>query len=159
MARQEMTDDFVIVNGDVVFTNKLLDGLIQHNHNICVAIHRKTCYDQEDMKVITIDEVVNRISKEIPLSDANGESIGMIKFANKANQILIDTLDKMVRNKEYINAFFPRALQKISDNGFQVHYFEASPEDSVEIDFHPDLDEVRASLEKFTSKISLWINR
>jgi L-glutamine-phosphate cytidylyltransferase len=156
MARYEMIGDFVILNGDVIFNTRVIEGLLKSNHNICMAIQRKSSYDQEDMKVITATDSIVRISKGIPLEEANGESIGIIKFNEKGKNILLMTMEKMAREKDSLMAFFPAALQRIADESYPVNYLEISTEDSAEVDFHPDLELVKTNLALFSSKIVKW---
>jgi L-glutamine-phosphate cytidylyltransferase len=156
MARGEMKEDFIIVNGDVIYNSNITNALLKNNNDICVVISKKNSYDQEDMKVITDETFIHRMGKDIPVEESNGESIGMIKFQRKGKAIIAEVLDSAVKNKAYLTAFFPAALQLIIDKGFPVHYMVSSSEDSAEIDFHPDLNEVKSSLDKYCRKIDNW---
>ncbi len=143
MAKSEMTDDFIVVNGDVIFNNNVLTGLLKNKNDICITIHQKAGYDPEDMKVIAADGLINKVSKEIPVSEANGESIGMLKFMGKGRTNFVLALDRLVRQKEYLKAFLPSALQNLSDHGFPVNYFECDSKDWTEIDFISDLENAK----------------
>jgi L-glutamine-phosphate cytidylyltransferase len=156
MARYEMTDDFIIINGDVIFNSNVIKGLLNANTDICIAINKKEQYDEEDMKVKINDGVISSISKEIPIDEADGESIGMIKFRTKGKARLISTLDNLVRNKKFVMAFLPAAIQRIIEEGYTVNFFQSSPDDSAEIDFHPDLEAVKTNLDKYCTKIMKW---
>ena len=76
-ARHEMASDFIIINGDDIFKESVLSGLIKYDKNeiITMVIDRKKKYDLDDMKLIIKNEKILRVSKNIPLDEANGESI------------------------------------------------------------------------------------
>ena len=53
-ARHEMESDFIIINGDDIFNDSVLFGLLEHDKNelITMVIDRKETYDEDDMKLI-----------------------------------------------------------------------------------------------------------
>ena len=98
-AKGEMTDNFILVNGDDVFKSKVLQKLIDEKEDIGMVIDKKKNYDEDDMKVVVKDNQILEVSKKIGKKSANGESIGMIKFQNGANIKLRDTLNDMIKVK------------------------------------------------------------
>lgn len=149
MARYEMQGDFVLMNGDDVFHHRVLEGLLKNDAEICMVIDRKDKYEDDDMKAVTEGNRVYKVSKEIPAEEANGESIGMIKFQGNGKKKFIATLEEMVRKRENLDVFYLAALQQIMDDAFPVHYFECSAEDWGEIDFHPDLKFIRENIDRY----------
>lgn len=149
MARYEMQDDFVLMNGDDVFHHRVLKGLLKNDAEICMVIDRKDKYEEDDMKVVTEGDRVYKVSKEIPAEEANGESIGIMKFQGNGKKKFVTTLEEMVRKREKLNVFYLAALQQIMDDAFPVHYFECSAEDWGEIDFHPDLKFIRENIDRY----------
>ena len=53
-AKHEMEIDFIIINGDDIFKDSVLLGLLEHDNNemITMVIDRKKKYDHDDMKLI-----------------------------------------------------------------------------------------------------------
>ena len=74
----------------------MLLGLLEHDNNqmITMVIDRKKKYDQDDMKLIIENGKVLKVSKKIPLNEANGESIGMIRVTGEAKTLMIDTMER-----------------------------------------------------------------
>jgi len=153
LAIRETSENFVLVNGDDVFKRKVLEGLLNCTNDITMVIDRKDKYDEDDMKVVTDGELVLKVSKEIPVEEANGESIGMILFRRKGRSIIRETLERMVRVDENKNIFYLAALQNIMDKGYPVHFHECSPQDWAEIDFHSDLSFIRRHINRYASEI------
>ena len=156
MARYEMYGDFVLVNGDDVFHPHVLEGLLKNDTEICMVIDRKEEYMEDDMKVVTKGDGVYKVSKGIPAEEANGESIGMMKFQGNGKKKFVTTLEKMVRKKENLNKFYLATLQQIMDDGFPVHYFECSVRDWGEIDIHPDLKYIQKNIDKYFDVVKGW---
>ena len=156
-ARHEMTSDFIIINGDDIFKESVLSGLIKYDKNkiITMVIDRKKKYDLDDMKLIVKNEKIFRVSKKIPLDEANGESIGMIRVTGEARSIIVDTMEKMVRNKKYMDVFYLEMIQKLINKGISVGSYEISSKDWAEIDFHPDLEDINKMISRFNKD---WFN-
>lgn len=139
MARHFMQEDFITINGDDIFKPVVIENLLKSEHNITMVIDEKPEYDDDDMKVIHKNGLVQQVSKKIPVSEANGESVGIIKFTGKGRQIYIDTLEEMVRDEENMNAFYLKAIQQVINKGYPVNFSMCKPDDWGELDFHPDL--------------------
>ena len=155
-SRHEMESDFIIINGDDIFNDSVLLGLLEHDKNelITMVIDRKETYDEDDMKLIVENGRILEVSKKIPLNEANGESIGMIRVTGEAKGIMVDTMERMVRNKKNMQVFYLAMIQELINQGIVVGYHEISSKDWAEIDFHPDLEDIRKKISTFNKE---WI--
>lgn len=151
MAKQKMRDEFIVVNGDDIFHPRVLKGLLEvpEEKEICMVISRKKKYLHEHMKVITKRNRVYKVSKEIDLEKATGESIGMIRFLKNGAGKAVETMEKMMRDGIGLKVFWLEVLQQLMDEDFPVYYHAAKETDWAEIDFHPELEAVKASLDGF----------
>lgn len=143
MARHYMKNDFITINGDDMFTSKIIKNLLESKHNITMVMDEKEVYDEDDMKIIHQDGLVLQVSKKIDPAKANGESVGIIKFSGHGPQIYVNMLEEMVRHPENMNVFYLQAIQEIINKGYPVHYSLCSSADWGELDFHPDLVLIR----------------
>lgn len=143
LARHFMKDDFITINGDDMFTASVISDLMLSKNNITMVMDEKEEYDEDDMKMIHHDGLVEEVSKQIDPAKANGESVGIIKFSGHGPQIYVNTLEEMVRHPENKNVFYLKAIQKIIDKGYPVHFSKCNEEDWGELDFHPDLMMIR----------------
>lgn len=143
MARHYFSEEFITINGDDMFDASVIKGLMLSSHPITMVTDVKDQYDDDDMKIISKDGLVKRVSKKIPLEKANGESVGIIKFSGEGPGIYRDMLESMVRDPANLNVFYLRAIQNIIDAGHEVHFSLCDPNDWGEIDFHPDLEMIR----------------
>jgi choline kinase len=147
-AREEMGEDFIIVNGDDVFDDKVVPGLlaVDPSKEICMVIDRKPSYDEDDMKVVLRGDLVVRVGKDIRPAEASAESIGMIRVVGRGRMVLRDKLDALVRTPEGKQVFYLHAFNLLMQSGWPVHFHEILPEQWSEIDFHPDLDVMRSKI-------------
>jgi choline kinase len=148
MARHLMDDEFITINGDDLFKPSVIENLLKSKNNITMVIDEKEKYDEDDMKVVHHDGLIQKVSKKIPIVETNGESIGIIKFSGKGPKIYVNVLEEMVRKKENLNIFYLQAIQEIINKGYPVHFSKCAPDDWAELDFHPDLVLIKQYLKK-----------
>lgn len=79
--REEMNEDFILLNGDTLFEAAVLNKLLASPASpITVTINHKDRYDADDMKVSLEHNQLIRIGKKLSDEETSGESIGMILF-------------------------------------------------------------------------------
>lgn len=149
MARHHMTDEFISINGDDVFSAEVIENLLKCDNDITMVIDEKEDYDDDDMKVVHKDGEILEVSKKIEKDRANGESVGIIKFAKKGPKIYTEMLDQMVRDPQNRNVFYLKAIQEIINKGYKINYSMCKESDWAEIDFHPDLKMIRTYLSRY----------
>ena len=147
MAMPHIEEDFVLVNGDDIYRSEVFENLLAADGDVVMVVSRKESYDEDDMKVRISGDRVYKVSKELTADEANGESIGMIKFRGQGRRWFADELNRMVRIKENLNVYYLSAIQAVMDAGLPVNYVSCAPDDWAEIDFHPDLVALKASLD------------
>ena len=148
LARPSMNGDFVLLNGDTLFEDRVLERLLEGASSpITVTIDHKARYDDDDMKVsLGAEGRLLAIGKQLPAETVGGESIGMLCFRGTGVKSFRDELDQAIRRSEglrawylsVVNAMAPRVpVGTVSIDGLWWR----------EIDSRADLDGVRASFE------------
>ena len=159
MARHYMDEDFIVVNGDDIFHKSVIEGLVNiKDDGIWMTISRKEKYDWDDMKIIEKDGRILKVSKKIPLEEANGESIGMILFRGKEREKFVRLLWEVMHDPEALNVFWLHAIQKAIDQGIPVKPYEVDRDKWAEMDFHPDLEFIYQHLTRFTTEKTVLEN-
>ena len=159
LALPYLQDDFMVINGDDVYDSSVPQGLVAVNpdKDVVMTVDRKEKYDDDDMKVTIKGDRVLKVGKDIPLDEANGESIGMIRFGGAGACRFRETLDRIVRLPSGRQVFWLNAVQRLIDRGYMVHWYECSPDSWAEIDFHPDLQLVRnAVIDNYAEITQRW---
>lgn len=139
MAMPYIDSEFIIVNGDDVFRPEVVSRLLTADGEVTMVVSHKDAYDEDDMKVHIDGGSIRKVSKELTADQANGESIGMIKFSKAGRDWFFAELARAVRTKEALDWYYLRALQNMMDAGLPVGHSPCAPSEWAEIDFHPDL--------------------
>lgn len=151
LAKYYMQEDFIIANGDDLIDYDVFRGLAQNHHDgIFLTISKKERYSDDDMKVIFKNGGIVEVSKLIDSQKADGESIGLaLVSGQKYRDLFKGTLEELARNREYLNRFWLEVFNSISDRGIPINYFEINRTKWMEVDFHPDLEELKKRLGEF----------
>ena len=117
-ARNEMTNDFILLNGDTVFESAVLERLLQAPHApITLVTDEKLHYDADDMKVIVKNTQLVRIGKTLPLEMVNGEAIGMIRFQGNGPQLFCAAIERRVRQPESLKQWYLSLIDELAQQG------------------------------------------
>lgn len=146
MAKQAMDEDFIIQNGDNILTSDVYKKLIENsNDGIFLTTCTKDSYDADDMKVIINNGSIEKVSKLIEPENTNAESIGLVLIRGKKYRNIFKAhLEKLARNKEYLNKFWLEVFNSLSENGIDIRPFEIDAKNRWhEVDIHLDLKQAR----------------
>ena len=116
MARNEMDDDFVLLNGDTVFEPGVLGRLLDAPQRpVVMGIDHKAHYDEDDMKVQLQGGRLLRVGKELPLDQVDGESIGMMVFRGDGPGLFRQALERAVSRPEAKNRWYLSVLDEMAE--------------------------------------------
>lgn len=119
MARYEMDEPFVIVNGDTLFEAAVMRRLLASDASLPIrlATDVKPEYDADDMKIVADGLTLRRVGKKLDLATVNGESIGMMVFRGDGPRLFRDRLDQIVRRSEGLGRWYLSAIDEIAADG------------------------------------------
>lgn len=148
LARPEMTEDFLVLNGDTLFEPAVLDRLLTSPPApLTVTINEKASgYDDDDMKVrLNGGRRLKNVSKKLD-GQIDGESIGLMRFQGEGIERFKQALDAAVRTQSGLSAWY---LQVVDTLASAMH-IETTPITGLwwgEVDCVEDLVSVREGLE------------
>jgi choline kinase len=107
-ATAEMTEDFVLLNGDTLFEPEVLQRvLMSPEAPVTLAINRKVDYDDDDMKVVLNGRRrLKAVGKTLPLAEVNGESIGLMIFRGQGVGAFRAALGEAIRKPESLHQWY-----------------------------------------------------
>ncbi len=115
MARHAMAGDFLLINGDTLFSPGLVEAVLASPPQpVQVTIDRKPVYDADDMKVTLDGTRLRAIGKLLPPEESHGESIGMLRFMGEGARLFGAKLGDMMRTGEGVGAWFLRAVDALA---------------------------------------------
>ena len=150
LTKHEMDDDFMVTNGDNLFSPEVFKGLVEENsEGIFLSVSIKDKYDYDDMKVTLQDNLVARVNKRIEIEETHGESPGLAMLRGaRARNLFKDHLEILARNKRYINTFWLEVFNLLYERGIPVNpwMFDGTTQ-WQEVDFHVDVEKVKSVLQ------------
>jgi choline kinase len=138
-AREDMNEDFLLINGDTLFESEVIDRLLASPPApVTIAMGRKTSYDADDMKVQCDGNLLRRVGKDLPLSQTDGESIGVLLFRGEGPRLFRAALARAMQSPGAERKYYLSAVNELAMEG---HVRTASVEGLqwAEIDYWPDL--------------------
>lgn len=140
MAREELSGDCLVWNGDTLVSNALMSRVVGNDRSgITVTIDRKDSYDDDDMKVVVGDEGrLRAIGKRIA-TGVNGESIGLLAFRGGGAKQFREAIERAMRTSEGTTIWYLRVIHHLAQNG-EVWTLDIKGEEWGEVDFPPDVE-------------------
>ncbi len=139
VVRNEMAEDFLLLNGDTLFDTSVLKRLLTAKPQpITVTIDKKASYDDDDMKVVLDGERLARIGKDLPLDKVDAESIGMLLFRGAGTALFQKTIEQVLRTPEGTRRWYLSVINELAQTTpIATCCIAGSP--WAEVDFPADL--------------------
>ncbi|MDP3981675.1 MAG: NTP transferase domain-containing protein [Chlamydiota bacterium] len=136
------SDDFLIMDADVVFDFKLINRLIRSRHQNCVLLDRDFTDTGEEMKLGVRSERVQKISKSLHETyDLIGEGVGFYKIAQASLDGLIQHCRSMIEEGKDELAY--EDVIDVWCRNAQLGFELVNRLAWTEIDFFKDLEKAR----------------
>ncbi|MBT7903315.1 NTP transferase domain-containing protein [Candidatus Woesearchaeota archaeon] len=109
LAREQLIDGGIIINGDTIFNENILKSLLSTKHkNAAVVDMNSTRLDEDAMKVTIKNNCISEISKNIPFETSQGHAIGVYKFSKEGMAEYFKEIETLVNsNITNINHLVP----------------------------------------------------
>lgn len=156
-ARHSLDRSFVLLNGDNLFHPNILESLTSAREGCCLMISQKDCYDGDDMKVRTAGTRIVEIGKELDPNTADAESIGIMRFASGAVDVLKERLENIVSGDRETDCCYLTAVQAMIDTSYPVHFRDAGGLPWADVDTFDDLSFARTHMSMFSQSARDWL--
>jgi choline kinase len=153
MAREELTGDCLVWNGDTLVSDSLMGKVVGNGRaGICVTIDRKDTYDDDDMKVVVGDDGrLQAIGKRLALDRVNGESIGLLAFRGDGSTRFREAIDRDIRTSEGTTIWYLRVIHHIAQTS-DVWTLDINGEEWGEVDFPEDVERAQVLVAGWDAK-------
>lgn len=92
--KQLRNRDFIIINGDNVFDEKIIENLLESDSTAMIIDNHKKL-NQESFKIMIEDSIIKDMGKEISIESSSGEFIGISKVASGDVELFAEILSKL----------------------------------------------------------------
>lgn len=145
-ARAEFDDDCIVSYSDILFTQEMLQGMMEEKHDFTVAVddnwkeywqarYGRVDFDTESMVIDDMDNILS-LGQEAPnIDEISARYIGLLKFSKKGLGQIVDILEKaypfyedkpwMLSGKHIRQAYMTDLLMALIKDGHEVkasHY-------------------------------------
>lgn len=119
VARHEMTEPFILMNGDTLFEAAIMQQLLESDSGkvITLAADHKDSYDDDDMKIVSESGVLLRVGKTLDTRNVNAESIGMMKFSPTGARTFTDKVSHLMRYDTGMSRWYLSAIDELAQDG------------------------------------------
>jgi choline kinase len=132
-------DDMLLMDSDIVFNWQIIEKLLSSEKKNCLALKRHEL-SEEEIKVRTdLGGRVLEISKEVKLSEAAGESVGIELFGREVIPALFKVIDHKVNIEKNVNQFYEAAFQELINISHEIYVVDITEYFCMEIDTPEDL--------------------
>lgn len=141
IVRDQMQDDFLILNGDTLVSQEIVARVQQGSDwPIAVTVDVKPAYDSDDMKVSRGENGrLARIGKTLTAEESNAESIGFLAFRGDGADLFRETVRQTMRTPDGVNHWYLKVIDMIADSG-KVGTASIEGMDWAEVDFLNDIE-------------------
>ncbi|MCB2051564.1 MAG: phosphocholine cytidylyltransferase family protein [Novosphingobium sp.] len=141
IVRDQMQDDFLILNGDTLVSQEIVARVQQGSDwPIAVTVDVKPAYDSDDMKVSRGENGrLARIGKTLTAEESNAESIGFLAFRGDGADLFRETVRQTMRTPDGVNHWYLKVIDMIADSG-KVGTVSIEGMDWAEVDFLNDIE-------------------
>lgn len=145
MARKSMRKDFLLINGDTLFSPELLQTVLAAPaKDIAVTIDQKGYYDGDDMKVTLKGSELVAIGKTLALADTDGESIGMLRFMGAGPIVFRNELKRLMKTPDGTKSWFLSAIHGLAQAEQVIDTINIKGADWSELDTPEDYEICRS---------------
>jgi len=148
LARDELSEGFLVLNSDVLFHPALLDRLLRCDYEdaLLASLRQRNMplLGDEEMKVRVEGDRLLDISKSMAPSEAHGENVGIARFGVDGARLFIDLMNSEISgggHKEWV----PRVFQRFVAHR-DLHVVDTAPYPWIEIDFPEDYHQAVAEV-------------
>jgi len=152
MARSAMDSDFLLINGDTLFTSNVASRVLSRSGDgITLTIARKDIYDDDDMKVIEDQGRLLDIGKKLNRAAVNAESIGMIAFRGSGVETFRSHIDDRIRQPDSLSQYYLAIIDDLA-KAERINVAEIPQGDWCEVDFTEDLERAREMVQVWSAR-------
>jgi choline kinase len=138
LIRGELAGGGLLLNGDTLFEPAVAERLLAAPPApITVTIDRKSTYDADDMKVMTLGDALLAIGKKIETYDA--ESIGLLRFSVAGAKAFAAGLERAVRQPDGLKRWYLSVIDDLAREPGLVQVRSIEGLDWAEMDFPADV--------------------
>ncbi len=143
-ARKELHDDIIMMHGDLVFSSKVLKGIINEK-NSTMVVSSTLPLPEKDFKSVITNGVIEKIG--INYFDNAQAAQPLYKLNKKDWEIWLDNIISFCENNN-VNCYAENAFNEVSDR-CRIYPYDVKDELCSEIDNVEDLEVIKMKVKEY----------
>ncbi len=133
-----------LLDSDILFEPAVIDRILAGEAPNRLGLRTTGSVGEEEMKVSLGDDgrVIN-LTKEMPVNEAAGESVGLEVFSGEFVTAMMKVLTRRMKTDGYVNEYYEAAFVELMEAGHKVMPIDLGDILCMEIDTPEDLDSAR----------------
>lgn len=129
----------LLLDSDIIFDKRIIQKLLNSGHEDCLALIEHELSGEEIKVKIDEQSRILEIGKEVKITEASGESIGIELFSTKMVSELFNAMEQKIITEKKPDIFYEAAFQNLINEGKSIYAVDASEYFCMEIDTPEDL--------------------
>jgi len=157
LTKKFISSDILLLDSDILFDYRIIKLLLESEHKDCISVNYTDKLDKEQIKVETDKKKrILKIGKDVDISKAVGESIGIEKFDYRTMKIMFEILERKIVKEKNVNEFYEVTFQEMIDADKTAGFFSVDISDynCIEIDTIEDYENAGLMLNSTLSGIT-----
>lgn len=152
MGMEALHDDFIYLHADTLCEPSIFEKLVYPKADVVLPVEYRK-WNEEAMKVRSENGKIVQITKQMPVTEAEGEFIGMAAFKKEVVSSLKEKTKQLMKEKAFTD-YFESAIQRLIDEEkFQIEAVSTDGAFWAEIDFLEDYEEAAAQIPESLTEI------
>lgn len=152
MGMEALHDDFIYLHADTLCEPSIFEKLVYPKADVVLPVEYRK-WNEEAMKVRSENGKIVQITKQMPVTEAEGEFIGMAAFKKEVVSLLKEKTKQLMKEKAFTD-YFESAIQRLIDEeDFQIEAVSTDGAFWAEIDFYEDYEEAAAHIPESLTEI------
>jgi len=139
VVRDLLTDDVILMNADVIYTEEPIKALLADDNPYCLIVAKGPC-DEEARKVKVLDGVVVDATKWIALEETFGEFVYIAKIKKEGLADFKESLFECVKSDSHLG--WPDTFGDLAKKGRRVNFILINTP-WIEVDTKEDYEEAQ----------------
>jgi len=144
IARDLLTDDVIVVNADIIFTEEPLKDLLVDDNVYCLVVDKRPVR-RDERKVKVSGDVIVDTSMTMPAEEAFGEAIGVAKIKREGVEDFQKSLFECVKRDSHSG--WPDTFGDLARKGHRVNFILINTP-WIEVDTKEDYEEAKRLFKK-----------
>lgn len=133
-----------LLDSDILFEASVLDTILDATPANRLGLRTTGSVGEEEMKVRLNEQgLVAQLTKEMPVSEAAGESVGLEVFSTEFTAALHEVLQRRMHVDRYVNEYYEEAFSELAQTGQDIHPVDLGSLLCMEVDTVEDLEDAR----------------